>query len=443
MNFIRSLYLNHRFFWVLGFIILMFIFSFVFQNLIIIPRLFLWGLLIFTGIEILLLFTLKNGIEGSRYVSERLSNGDDNKIRIDIFNKYGFKILVKIIDELPIQFQIRDWELKYVIDARNNKSIEYKVRPVKRGEYNFGNLNGFVSTHIGLISKKYIVDKDKKVAVYPSYIQMQKYELQAISNRIIESGIKKVRKIGRTLEFDHIRKYVRGDDIRVLNWKATARRNRLMINQYQDEKSQNVYNVVDMGRTMKMPFEGMSLLDYAINTSLAISNIAIKKEDKAGLITFSNETGVLLPAARRNSQMNKILELLYKQETNFLESDFEKVTATILHKVTKRSLILFYTNFETLNSMKRRLFYLREISKRHLLILIFFKNTELNEIVKKQAKKMESIYKKTVVEKFIYEKKQIIKELSRFGIHSILTEPSELSINTINKYLEIKAKGLI
>ena len=126
-----------------------------------------------------------------------------------------------------------------------------------------------------------------------------------------------------------------------------------------------------------------------------------------------------------------------------MESDFENVAAMIMQKINKRSLILFYTNFETINSMKRHLFFLREIAKKHLLILIFFKNMELDKIVKSQAKKVENIYIKTVAEKFVYEKKQIIKELSRNGIHSILTEPDELSINTINKYLEIKAKGLI
>jgi uncharacterized protein (DUF58 family) len=201
--------------------------------------------------------------------------------------------------------------------------------------------------------------------------------------------------------------------------------------------------VLDMGRTMKMPFEGMTLLDYAINTSLAISNIAIKKEDKAGLITFSNGPGVLLPAGKRNIQMKKILELLYKQKTDFLESDFQMVTSIILKKIHQRSLILFYTNFESLNSMKRKWFFLKEIAKKHLIVIIFFNNTELEKAAKSEAKKVEQIYTKTIAEKFMYEKKQITKELSRFGIHSILTDPTELSINTINKYLEIKAKTLI
>src|SRR5690606_40532545 len=121
------------------------------------------------------------------------------------------------------------------------------------------------------------VSQNKTVPVYPSFRQMRKYELPAISNRLTEFGIKKIRRIGQNREFEQIKEYVVGDDYRTINWKATARRGTLMVNTYQDERAQQVYAVIDKGRTMKMPFEGMTLLDYDINASLVISNIAIRK----------------------------------------------------------------------------------------------------------------------------------------------------------------------
>ncbi|MEJ2617906.1 MAG: DUF58 domain-containing protein [Ignavibacteriaceae bacterium] len=158
-----------------------------------------------------------------------------------------------------------------------NKIISYNLKPVKRGEYNFGSINLFVSSPLKLVLRKFRFSGDKIIPVYPSYIQMRKYELFAISNRLSDVGIKRIRRIGHSTEFEQIKEYVIGDDYRTVNWKATARKNELMVNNYQDEKSQQVYNVIDMGRTMKMPFNGMSLLDYAINTSLVISNIALHK----------------------------------------------------------------------------------------------------------------------------------------------------------------------
>jgi uncharacterized protein (DUF58 family) len=245
------------------------------------------------------------------------------------------------------------------------------------------------------------------------------------------------------MEFDHIKEYVRGDDYRTINWKATARKIRLMVNHFEDEKSQQVYSAIDIGRVMKMPFEGMSLLDYAINASLVISNIALYKHDKAGIITFSNKVSNLLPAGRQSRQMIKILDLLYNQKTDFLESDFEILSATILRKINHRSLVLLFTNFETLNALQRQLGYIKSLSTAHVVVVIFFINTELFELIEKPAKNVEKIYHKTIAEKFAYEKRLIVKELARHNIHSILTTPQNLSVNTINKYLELKARGLI
>jgi uncharacterized protein (DUF58 family) len=216
-----------------------------------------------------------------------------------------------------------------------------------------------------------------------------------------------------------------------------------MVNHYQDEKSQAVYSIIDKGRVMKMPFEGMSLLDYAINASLVISNIAILKEDKAGIITFSNTIGSILPASKVHSHMRSILETLYNQKTGFKESNFDALYIQMKRQIKGRSLVLLYTNFETLSSLQRQLPYLRNIASNHLLVVIFFENTELKELLEKPAENTEEIYLKTIAEKFAFEKKQIVKELGKYGIHAVLTSPKNLTVNTINKYLELKARGMI
>ncbi len=245
------------------------------------------------------------------------------------------------------------------------------------------------------------------------------------------------------MEFDQIKEYVRGDDIRSLNWKATARANSLMINQYQDERSQQVVNVIDMGRVMKLPFDGLSLLEYAINTSLVISNISLIKEDKAGLITFSNKQSVVVKPEKKRTHIRKIQEALYNLKTNFLESDFQRMLVSLRTHLNQRSLVLLYTNFETYSGMERQLPYLQRLAADHLLVVVFFENTEMTSLIEQDSKTIEDIYTKTIAEKFSYEKRQIVKALNQRGIHTILTPPKELSVNAINKYLELKARGLI
>lgn len=439
----RNFYLNSRFFIVLGALGAVLLASYAVPALFEIGRLGLLVLGMLTAVDALMLFRIRAGVHALRDAPDRLSNGDENEIRIYVENRYPFSVSVTIVDELPVQFQKRDMEATLTIPSGGSRAVSYTVRPVERGEYRFGTINAFARTPLGLVRRRYRSAGDLMAPVYPSYIQMRRYELLAISNRLSQAGIKKIRRVGQTMEFDQIREYVIGDDFRNINWKATARTSELMVNQFQDEKAQQVYSVIDKGRVMKMPFEGMTLLDYAINTSLVISNIALLKGDKAGLATFSEKMGTLLPAERRRSQMQKVLEILYNQRTNFMESSFDLLYATIRRKLTTRSLLFLYTNFETLSSLERQLPYLRNIARDHLLVVVFFENTELRAMLETMPNDTEGVYLKTIAEKFAFEKRLIVKELQRYGITSILTTPSGLTVSTINKYLELKARRLI
>jgi uncharacterized protein (DUF58 family) len=305
-------------------------------------------------------------------------------------------------------------------------------------------MNVFVTTPLNLVVRRFKIPAQQTVKVYPSYLSLKKYDLLAYSNNLSEAGNRKIRKIGHSVEFEQIREYVTGDDIRTINWKATARKGgQLMINNYMDERSQQVYCIIDKGRVMKMPFEGMTLLDYAINATLILSRVALIKQDRAGLITFSENIGQVLPAERRAGQMNNILEVLYDQKTQFGETDFEKLFALVRTRISQRSLIVLFTNFESLTGLQRQLPYIRSIAKNHLVLVVFFENTELRQLTKAPVDDVESLYVRTIAEKFAHEKQLMVKELQQHGIFTILTAPEHLTINTVNKYLELKARQAI
>ncbi|HEY0177267.1 MAG TPA: DUF58 domain-containing protein, partial [Pedobacter sp.] len=228
-----------------------------------------------------------------------------------------------------------------------------------------------------------------------------------------------------------------------VNWKASARKGDLMVNSFTDEKAQNVYCIIDKSRVMKMPFEGLSLLDYAINASLVLSNIALVKEDKAGLITIAEKIGSIVPADRRPAHLGRIMEVLYKEKTRYLETNIEELHASIRRVLKQRSLVVFFTNFETMTALNRQLPFLKRIAKFHLLIIILFENTELKAMTESPAQDVEGIYIKTIADKFAYEKKLMVKELAKHGIMSILTPPDKLTVNVVNRYLEIKAQQKI
>ncbi len=394
-------------------------------------------------LDFLIVFLGKNKIEAKRILPDKFSNGDKNQINLEINNNYPYSIYLEIIDEIPEQFQVRDFKIKETILSRKTKTIQYDLKPTERGEYYFGNLNVYASSVLNIVAKRFTFENGAMVPTYPSFKQLKKFELLNINKNSLEYGLKKVRRLGHSMEFEQIKDYVLGDDLRTINWKATAKKNQLMVNQFQDEKSQPVYSIIDKGRIMKMPFNGLSLLDYAINASLVISNVVLKKHDKAGMLSFSKRINNIVVAQRRSSQMQLILEALYNVKTDFFESDFSRLYASIKRHITQRSLILMYTNFETLDGLERQLPYLKAISKSHMLVVIFFKNTELNSLINNKAETIEQVYNKVIAEKFAFEKRLIVNELKKYGIHSILTTPEHLTIDTINKYLEIKARGLL
>nr|WP_245577719.1 DUF58 domain-containing protein [Gelidibacter mesophilus] len=439
----KPFYIQPRFFYSGLFIIALFVFSYFVPILFGIAQLSILVVLLLLFLDVLIVFLGNNKIIGHRILPDKFSNGDNNEIEINILNTYPFETYLTIIDEVPIQFQVRDFELKLKVRPKKENRIRYILKPTERGEYHFGNLNIYASTKIGLVAKRFRFENEAMVPTYPSFKQLRKFELLNINHSLQEYGIKKTRRIGHTIEFEQIKDYVLGDDLRTINWKATAKKNSLMVNQFQDEKSQPIYSIIDKGRVMKMPFDGLSLLDHAINATLVLSSIALKKHDKAGMLSFSKKVENMVVAQRRSSQMRLILEALYNVKTDYYESDFSRLYAHIKRNITQRSLILLYTNFETLDSLNRQLAYLKAIAKNHLIVVIFFKNTKLNSLVEEKADTIQQVYDKVIAEKFAFEKRLIVQELRKYGIYSILTTPKNLTIDTINKYLEIKSRGLL
>jgi uncharacterized protein (DUF58 family) len=423
--------------------IVLFVVSFFYTPLMQLPKTLLVVIFALVIIDYLFLFVISKNPSAKRLMADRLSNGDENKIELQVINNMPFTVRMEIIDELPVQFQKRDWKLTHRFAAREQKNIIYKLRPVQRGEYDFGRIILYVQSLLGLLMRRHNIEAAQTVPVYPSFLQLRKYELLSQTTIQSEHGNKRMRKIGHSMEFEQIKEYVRGDDIRTINWKATARKGGLMVNNYTDERSQQVYCIIDKGRLMKMPFNELTLLDYAINSTLVLSNVCLQKQDRVGVMTFANKMGSLIAADKKPVQRENILQLLYNQDTAFLESDYEMLYMQIRNRIKHRSLLILYTNFESLSGLRRQLNYLRSIARHHLLMVVFFENTELHQLSKLEASSIEEVYIKTIAEKFEYEKRLIVKELQIHGILAVLTTPEMLTVNAVNKYLELKARQAI
>ena len=378
-----------------------------------------------------------------RVVAERLKLNDDNVVQINISSNLNYPTLCTVIDELPFQLQARNWKRTLKMNPNEKAVIHYNIKPLTRGEYIFEDLNILFDGRLKLVKKQVVISQKMITKVYPNVLGLHKLQIKAVGNELNEIGTKKIRNLGNSTAFEQIKEYVIGDDYRTINWKATARKTGLMVNMYADEKSQQIYCIINKGRLMKMPFEGMTLLDYAINSAILLSKVALAKQDKAGLLTFSKTVDTILAADKKPRQINSILESLYKIDTHFFESDYEQLYGTIRHKIKNRSLLVLYTNFESMEGLQRDLPALKKMAHHHLLLVIFFENTAIKCLLEMATKNLEDVYIKTIAEKYAFEKKQMLNVLRQNGILCILTTPQNLTIHAINKYLELKNKAWI
>lgn len=437
-----QLFLTKRFFYAFLLVIVGYILGFFFPFFLQLSSVLLLFVVSLSVLDLVLILLSKKGISGSREVNDKLSNSDENIVKIQLENHFPYQIWYTVLDEIPEQFQLFDFKMKGKLASKKMREIEYELTPKERGVYKFGKTNVMVSSPLGFLQRRIVLQTEKSIKVYPSFLRLNQYSLHNFKAHITELGQKKIRRIGHSMEFEQIKNYVSGDDIRTINWKATAKHKKLMVNQYVDEKAQQVYCAIDKGRVMKMPFNGMSLLDYAINASLVFSNVVLQNQDRAGIFTFSNHLEDFVKAERRTGQLHKISEGLYGIETNYAESDFGKLYNSIKYKITQRGLILLFSNFESMDSLYRQLPYLQGINKLHLLVVVFFNNSELEDSLR-DLDSEEDLYERTIIERFIYEKHQIVLELNKNGIQTVLTRPEDLTVNTINKYLEIKSRGIL
>ena len=442
-TFFNQLYIRNSFFlyWVV--VVVLFCIGFGVPFLYLIAQVALMALIAITMLDLFILFFTRSKIGAIRVVNARLSLGDKNAVRIKVSSSYNMPVSLRIIDELPYQLQVRGFEEWMFLNPGESKELTYLIQPNKRGVYLFQDINIYVSTILRVAERRITINAKQEAAVYPSILQMKKYELQVFSKTAIFQGIKKIRRLGNNNEFEQIKTYVQGDDIRAVNWKATSRKGELMVNQYQDERSQQVYCVIDKSRSMRMPFDNLTLLDHSINCVLALSNIILRKDDKVGVVTFSDKLGSRLPAENTTTQLRRIIDVLYKQKTRFMESDYERLYFGLRNTIKGRSMVLLFTNFESVYALKRNLPLLRRINQQHLLVVVYFENSELKKASKMESKCVKDIYIKTLAGKFTLEKELIAFELRKYGIQSVLTKPENLSVETINKYLELKSRGMI
>ena len=444
---LRSVFLTSRLFAALAVLVAAFVGAFFWDPLFVPAKAATAALALALLADVLALYALGGRLDGERAVPAKLSLGDPNPVDVSVRSTYPFASRVVVLDEVPVQFQARTAGTVVRIAARGMAHVSYSLRPTARGAYGFGWLLLYAGGPLGLARRRFRAAAGGEAVVYPSILQMQRYAFLATSDRLQEAGVRRVRRLGQTMEFDQVRAYVPGDDRRSVNWKATARRGAtgggtaLYVNTYQEERAQPVVAALDMGRAMRAPFDGLTLVDHAINASLVLLNTALLTDDRAGLVAFDQEVRTVLRPTRTPATLPTLLDALYRLDPGFRDPSFEALYGALRTQIRTRALVLLFTNIDTVAGLERQLPYLRQIARMHRLCVVLFENTGIRALLTARSERLEDVYVKAVAEGLALETREVARTLERTGIGALVTRPESVTADAVNRYLQIRSRG--
>lgn len=378
-----------------------------------------------------------------RKIAPKLSLGDANEVLLTVQNLSFKSARIQVTENAPKDFQLRHLTREFKLAPEEIGRIKYEITPVERGAYSFTHVSVRVFGKLFLTHQTYHIEVPDLVKVYPSYLQIKKYQLHTRRMNIELQGKKKQKRYGEGREFESLRKYTPDDEYRKINWKATARRGIPIVSQYQIERNQNVILLVDAGRMMRTLAGPMSKLDYAVNTALMMSFICIHKEDNVGLLIFNKGIQTYLPPRRGKAQLNAINEALYNLEIDFSEPNYQEAFNYIKRKVSRRSLIMLITDIidERASSVLIREF--TRLYPKHLPLAVTLKDNHLEAKALSVPQTNREMAELGVAQMLVEERTKALRTLQLNGVLTLDTKAEDLTVNAINRYLEIKAKSMI
>ncbi|HLV79946.1 MAG TPA: DUF58 domain-containing protein, partial [Chthonomonadaceae bacterium] len=279
--------------------------------------------------------------------------------------------------------------------------------------------------------------------VYPSLVETAKFTLMARRGRLQQAGIRQARLQGAGREFESLRDYLPDDELRRIDWKATARRGRLVSRQYEVERSQNVLLVLDVGRTMLAEIDGVQKIDYAINAALLLAYVATLAEDRVGLLVFADTVQTYLPPKRGRTQVYAILEALYNARASLAEPDYRAALAYLQARWRRRTLVVCFTDLWDPDSSRQTISELAALQPRHLVAAVTLLDTKVQRAADQDVTLPETAYQKAVATQVLEDRQKAVAALTQRGILVVDSPADKLSAELVNRYLEVKERMLL
>ncbi|MEM7783009.1 MAG: DUF58 domain-containing protein [Planctomycetota bacterium] len=394
------------------------------------------------------LIVTKSSFVADRNVQHIASQGKRQEVEIELTNRSAQSCKISICDDLPNNveaFPVKFDDIR--LEGLSKTAFVYDWQSKKRGMVDLEWVYLKVSSFMGFWNAYYRIPCQSRIHVYPDLKQITEYDLLARKNRLNLMGMRRSRKIGQDNDFERLRDYTQDDHFKHIDWRSTARRQKLTVREFQANQSQRVIFVVDSGRMMTSDSDGVSLFDHAINSMLMLSYIALRQGDSVGLITFSNGIHSYTAPKPGAGHINKLLHVSCQQQVGFVESRFDEAFLHLRKHCPKRSLVVLMTNIiDEINSFEIQK-YMGMLSKRHLPLAVFLRDYELflpmDEFNGTTSPTDDLIFETAASVEILSWRQQLLADLRHQGILTLDVFPEKLTADLVNRYLEIKARQLL
>lgn len=364
-------------------------------------------------------------------------------LRYTIVNRAQTSVRFGIVDTPISVLQFPEAPVIGRVASARRTTAQLDATPIERGNARFGSLYVWAENPIGLVRRRWKVDADLVARVFPDLSAVERYGALARRGRLVEAGFRKMRLRGGGGEFDSLREYMPDDEFRAIDWKATARRGKLMVTQYDVERSQNVMLVLDAGRLMTPRIGLQRKFDYAVTAALSVASIASLADDKVGLLAFSD--GIIEHVTPRCGlrHANGLTQRIYDLQPRFEESDYEGAFAYLRRRQPKRSLVIVFTDMFDPVASATVLANMSVLSPRHLVVCVLMNDEAIESAVAADPKSVHAAFRASVASSLLVERRKAAAILAQRGVAVIDVPAAALTVSLINAYVEVKSRALL
>ena len=388
---------------------------------------------------------LPKGVRITREFSGRFAVGAENEVRINVQNAQPNAVSLEVKDEYPPQMKLsglREAHLR--VDGQTSAALVYGLTPPKRGRFEFGQIVVRFLSRFNLVRCETRVGKTvTAVKVYPNMRRAREAELKALGARSLVASHRKTSWRGEGREFESLRDYVRGDELRHISWSATARRGKLTTRQYQVERDQTILIAIDGGRLMTARIEQETKLDSAVHAALALMSAAARAGDNAGLLVFGRKIKAFLPPSRGHDHMDAALEALYSVEPEMIEPSYSHAFEYIAANSKRRSLVIVITDLVDEEGSKELLTSLRLLRPRHLPLVVTIADRDLRAVVSNAPETARDLFTQSVAEEIMHLREAALRLVESQGGLALDVTAAALAPAILEKYLQVKERGLL